>query len=33
MKIYEEAGNKSQMNDIISEILVKKSDSNITWEE
>lgn len=32
LKLYEE-NNKIQFNSIISEVLKKKSDSNITWEE
>jgi len=32
LKLNEDS-NKSQNNDIISETLTKKSDSNITWEE
>jgi len=32
LKLYEEQ-NKSKVHSIISEVLSKKSDSNITWEE
>ena len=31
-KVLEET-NKQQINDILSEVLSKKSDKNITWEE